>query len=75
MQKKCQQREREKQAPLRAGSLMWIWIQGAWDHDPSRRQTLNLLSHPGTPLNSILMSTLTYCTHLIGIIIIFSIFK
>ena len=24
-------------------------IPGSWDHDLSRRQTLNPLSHPGTP--------------------------
>ena len=38
------QREREKQIPYLAGSLM----QG-WDHDVSWRQMLNRLSHPGAP--------------------------
>jgi len=33
--------EREKQASGRAGSLMRGSIPGPWDHDLSRRQTLN----------------------------------
>ena len=28
---------------------MWGLIPGPWDHDPSQRQTVNQLSHPGTP--------------------------
>ena len=28
---------------------MWDLITGPWDHDLSRRQTLNQLNHPGTP--------------------------
>ena len=43
------QREREKQTPCWAGSPKWGSIPGPWDHDPSWRQTLNHLSHPGTP--------------------------
>ncbi|XP_064428143.1 protein dpy-30 homolog isoform X1 [Mirounga angustirostris] len=35
------EREGEKQASRRAGSQMWGSIPGPWDHDPSRRQTLN----------------------------------
>ena len=27
---------------------------GPWDHDPSQRQTLNPLSHPGAPTDDIL---------------------
>jgi len=41
--------EREKQASCRAGSPMWDLIPGPWDHDLSRRQTLDPLSHPGAP--------------------------
>jgi len=41
--------QREKQAPRWARSLMWGWIPGPWDHDSSRRQMPNRLSHPGTP--------------------------
>ena len=36
-----QQREREKQAPHRAGSLTQGFIPGPWGHDPSQRQILN----------------------------------
>lgn len=36
-----EQRERQ-----RAGRGTW-WIPGPWDHDPSRRQISNRLSHPG----------------------------
>ena len=39
-------RQREKQTPQWAGSLMRS-IPGPWDHDLSRRQMLNQLSHPG----------------------------
>ena len=35
------QAEREKQASHPAGSPMWGSIPGPWDHDLSRRQTLN----------------------------------
>ena len=42
-------RERRKQAPHWAESLMWTSISGHWDHDLSPRQRLNPLSHPGTP--------------------------
>jgi len=35
------QREREKQDLRRAGSPTWGSIPGPWDHDLSRRQTLN----------------------------------
>ena len=41
------QREREKQTPHWARSPMQDWNPGPWDHDLSRRQTLNHLSHPG----------------------------
>lgn len=41
--------EDEKQTPHWAGSLMWGSISGCWDHDPSGRQMLNPLSHPGAP--------------------------
>ena len=47
---RSRQREREKQALRRAGSPMRGSIPGLWDHDPSRRQTLNHLSHPGAPI-------------------------
>ncbi|XP_054365848.1 acylphosphatase-2 isoform X7 [Mirounga angustirostris] len=39
--------EREKQTPCRAGSPMRDSILGLQDHDLSRRQSLNQLSHPG----------------------------
>ncbi|XP_064452346.1 AP-3 complex subunit beta-1 isoform X2 [Mirounga angustirostris] len=41
--------QREKQTPCRAGSPMRDSIQGLQDHDLSRRQSLNQLSHPGAP--------------------------
>nr|XP_054367125.1 E3 ubiquitin-protein transferase RMND5B isoform X6 [Mirounga angustirostris] len=43
----------ERQAEGEAGSLlspMRDLIPGTWDHDLSRRQTLNRLSHPGAPV-------------------------
>ncbi|XP_059042435.1 thyroid transcription factor 1-associated protein 26 isoform X2 [Mustela nigripes] len=43
------QSQREKQAPCEARSPMWDSIPGRWDHDLSRRQLLNQLSHPGIP--------------------------
>ena len=43
------QRERGKQAPCRAESPMRDLIPGLWDHDLSRRQWPNPLSHPGAP--------------------------
>ena len=42
-------KERGKQAPCWAESLMQGLIPGPWDHDLSRRQRLNPLSHLGTP--------------------------
>ena len=33
---------------------MWDSIPGRWNHDLSRRQLLNQLSHPGVPLLRIL---------------------
>ena len=64
------QREREKQTPLRAGSLTWGSILGPWDHDLSRRQMLNRLSHPGTLLyaNYISISKKTKIDKLTGLI-------
>ena len=41
------QRERGEQTTHWAGSLMQGWIPGPWEHDLSRGQTLNQLSHPG----------------------------
>ena len=38
--------QREKQTPCWAGSPTQDSIPGPWDHDLSRRQTLNWLSHP-----------------------------
>uniref|UniRef100_M3Z3A5 Uncharacterized protein n=1 Tax=Mustela putorius furo TaxID=9669 RepID=M3Z3A5_MUSPF len=43
------ERERRKQAPCRAESPMRNSIPGPQDHDLSRRQRLNPLSHPGAP--------------------------
>ena len=43
------QREREKQTPLWAGSPMSCSIPGPWDHDLSRRQTLNQMNNPNIP--------------------------
>ncbi|XP_064447640.1 gamma-aminobutyric acid receptor-associated protein-like 1 isoform X5 [Mirounga angustirostris] len=48
------QRQREKQASRGAGSPMRDSIPGPRDHDLSRRQTLNRLSHPGVPVLHIL---------------------
>ncbi|XP_059274515.1 zinc finger protein 736-like [Mustela nigripes] len=45
-QTEWKQSQREKQAPCGARSLMWDSIPGRWDHDLSRRQLLNQLSHP-----------------------------
>ena len=42
-------REREKQAFYWGGSPMQGLIPEPWDHDLSWRQTLNQLSHPGSP--------------------------
>jgi len=39
--------QREKQTPRQTGSPMWDPIPGLQDHDLSRRQSLNQLSHPG----------------------------
>jgi len=39
--------QREKQTPRWAGSLMWDSIPGLRNHDLSRGQLLNQLSHPG----------------------------
>ena len=41
-----QQRKKDKQTPCRAAKHLWGSIPGSWDHDLSRRQTLNWLSHP-----------------------------
>ena len=49
------QREREKQIPHWAGSLMQDSIPGPQDHDLRQRQMLKWLSHPGTPSVSILI--------------------
>ena len=49
------QREREKQTPPRSRKPMYGSIPGPWDHDLSWRQTLNQLSHPGTPPNAFLI--------------------
>ena len=35
--------------PADPGSLVWGLIPGSWDHVLSWRQTLNHLSHTGTP--------------------------
>jgi len=45
--KQRKQHQREKQASCRAGSPTWDSIPGPQDHDPSRRQSPNQLSHPG----------------------------
>lgn len=47
-------REKEKQAPHWARSLMQGSIPGPQDHDLSQRQMFNQLSHPGTPIFYIL---------------------
>ena len=41
------QRKREKQIPHWAGGSTRGFIPGPWDHDLSKRQTFNWLSHPG----------------------------
>ena len=43
------EKEWEKQTPGWAGGPMQGSILGLWDHDLSRRETLNQLSHPGVP--------------------------
>ena len=45
--------QREKQTPQGAGSGMWDSILEVRDHDLSRRQSLNQLSHPGTQITNI----------------------
>ena len=52
--------QREKQAPRRAGSPMRDSIQGLQDHDLSRRQSLNQLSHPGALQSEIFLLFLQY---------------
>ncbi|XP_064432105.1 uncharacterized protein LOC135362275 [Mirounga angustirostris] len=47
--------QRERQTPRRAGSPMRDPIPGLRDHDPSRRQSPNRLSHPGAPALSYLL--------------------
>ena len=44
------EKEREKQAPHWAESPIWDPIPRPWDHDLSRRQMLNWLSHLGSPV-------------------------
>jgi len=46
--------QREKQTPQWARSPIWGSIPGLRDHDLSRRQTSNWLSHPGAP-NSLVL--------------------
>ena len=48
-------RERGKQTPCWAESQIWGSIPGPWDHDLSRRQGFNPLSHPGAPRNSVFL--------------------
>ena len=43
--------EGESGSPLSRGPE-WGSFPGLWDHNPSRRQPLNQLSHPGAPSNS-----------------------
>ena len=52
MRESTQVEEREKQAPYRAGILMWGLFPGPWNHGLSPRQTLAQLSHPGAPILS-----------------------
>ena len=47
----------EKQTPCWAESPTQGSIPGPWDHDLSWRQTLNGLSHPGTPRNTFYIMT------------------
>ena len=47
---KGEERQREKQTPRWAGSPMQDSIPGPRDHDLSQSQTVNLLSHTGTPI-------------------------
>ena len=47
-------RQREKRALHWARSPMQDLIPGPWDHDLSRRQTLNRQSHPGIPVKALL---------------------
>ena len=44
-----EQRERDKQTPCWAGSPIQGSILGPRDHDPSWKQRLNWVSHPGVP--------------------------
>ena len=46
-----EQREREKQIPHWAVSQIWGSVPRPRDHDLSRRQVLNWLSHSGTKIN------------------------
>ena len=50
----CTSRGRNKRRgrnrlPIEQGTPTWGSIPGPWDHDLSPRQTVNQLSHPGTP--------------------------
>ena len=53
------QRKREKQIPSGAGSPMWGSIPGPRNRDLNQRQTLNQLSHPGTPRRMYFLKLIT----------------
>ena len=46
---KGQRERREKQTPLQEGTPIWGLISGSEDHESSRRQKPNQVSHPGDP--------------------------
>ena len=53
--------QEEKHTPHWAGNLMWDSISGPWDHDLSKRERLNWLSHPGAPKFGIFKSKMITC--------------
>ena len=52
--------ERDKLSPHWAGRPMWGPIPGSWHHNPSWRQMLNWLSHPGALLPSLVSVCIVY---------------
>ena len=62
--------QRKKLTTCWAGSPMWGWIPGHWDHDLSWRQMLNLLSHLGAPPPTNRITNIFICVkkyHFLGV--------
>ena len=69
--KQGEQRTEGKGEAGSAGSLIWGSIPRLWDHDLSQRQTLNWLSHPGTP--NVFSLKCNFICSLIGLIVYFKV--